>query len=169
MKATPLIAASLALALTGAIASAQQAQPPAQPKPGADVDKLIELARKDVRGQKADIIAKTMELDAAAAAAFWPVYKLYEAERTKLSDEKLAIIKDYAQAYNTKSVTDEKAKELLARSQALEDKFRALEKKNADEMLKVLPARTVARFWQVDRRVNMLIDLTFSSDIPLVY
>ena len=52
-------------------------------KNAADADKLVDLLRTDVRAQKADIVAKTMNLDATQAAAFWPVYKQYETERAR--------------------------------------------------------------------------------------
>ena len=52
---------------------------------------------------------------------------------------------------------------------AYEDKRLALTKKYKDELLKVLPAKTVARFLQVDSRLNKLVDLTIASEIPLVY
>ena len=107
-----------------------------------------------------------MTLDAAQASAFWPVYKAYEAERTAVGDDRLAIIKDFAANYA--NLDDAKAKGLLERSFANEDKRMAVEKKYKDEMLKVLPGKVVGRFFQIDRRINMLIDLTLSSQIPLV-
>jgi hypothetical protein len=150
--------------LAGPIAAyAQQAQAKA---PGADVDKLVELMRKDVRAQKADIVGKTMSFDAAQAAAFWPLYKQYETERQALGNERLAVIQDLAEHFDT--LNDAKAKGLLERSFAIEDKRLALERKWKDEMLKVLPAKTVARFFQVETRLNNLINLEISSQIPLV-
>lgn len=163
-RATCIQAAAIALLLAGPIAAfAQQAQAKA---PGADVDKLIELMRKDVRAEKADIIGKTMTFDAAQAAAFWPLYKQYEAERQALGNERLAVIQDLAEHFDT--LNDAKAKGLLDRSFAIEDKRLALERKWKDEMLKVLPAKTVARFFQVETRLNNLINLEVSSQIPLV-
>jgi hypothetical protein len=135
-------------------------------KNAADADKLVDLLRTDVRAQKADIVAKTMNLDATQAAAFWPVYKQYETERQTLGDERLGIIQDLAEHYD--SLNDTNAKGLVMRFQALEEKQVALHKKYADEFLKVLPAKSAARFLQVDRRLNMLIDLELSSAIPLV-
>jgi hypothetical protein len=129
-------------------------------------DELVDLLRTDVRAQKADILGKTMNLDAAQAAAFWPVYKQYEAERQAIGNERVAVIQDLAEHFET--LNDAKAKGLLDRSFAIEDKRLALEKKYKDEMLKVLPAKTVARFFQVETRLNKLIDLTMSSKIPLV-
>ena len=147
-----------------ATSSMAMAQAPAAKAP--DVDKLIELVRKDVRAQKADIIGKTMNFDAAQAAAFWPVYKAYEAERQALGNERLGVIQDLAEHFE--SLNDAKAKGLLDRSIAIEEKRVALEKRYAGEFLKVLPAKTVARFFQVESRLNNLINLELSSQIPLV-
>jgi hypothetical protein len=146
--------------------AAPQASPAAKAPTQADEDKLVELLRKDVRAQKSDIIAKTMKLDATQSAAFWPVYKQYEAERAALGDERVAIIQDYAEHYD--SLNDAKAKGLILRTQALEEKAIALQKKYVEELLKVMPAKAVGRFFQIDRRLNMLIDLELSSNIPLV-
>ncbi len=100
-----------------------------------DIQQLIELTRKDVRAEKADIVAKTMELDADQAALFWPVYKKYEAEAKALGDERLAIITDYAE--NIDTLTDEKAKDLITRSVALEGKEQALKEQYLEEFLAV--------------------------------
>jgi hypothetical protein len=131
-----------------------------------DLDALVALARKDIRTLKADIVAKVMTLDASQASAFWPLYKQYEAERQAVGDERVAVIQDFAEHFD--SINDAKAKGLLERSFVIEDKRMAVEKKYKDEMLKVLPGKVVARFFQVDRRVNNLIDLKTSSAIPLV-
>jgi hypothetical protein len=157
------------LALTLALAALSSGPASAQsPKAtdAADVDKLVELVRKDVRAEKADIVAKTMKLDSTQATAFWPVYKAYEAERQALGDQRLAVIQDLAEHFDT--LNDAKAKGLLDRSFAIEEQRLALEKKYRDELLKVLPAKTVARFFQVESRLNNLINLKVSSQIPLV-
>lgn len=148
----------------GAAAPAWAQKTPAQKS--ADVDKLVELVRKDVRAEKADIVSKTMKLDSSQAAAFWPVYKAYEAERQALGDQRMGVIQDLAEHFET--LNDAKAKGLLERSLAIEEQRVALEKKYKDEFLKVLPAKTVARFFQVDSRLNNLINLEISSQIPLV-
>ena len=161
MLAAGVAAAALALSLaTPALADHHEGEEP-------DLDQLIQLMRKDVRAEKADIVAKTMELNADEAAAFWPVYKKYETEARALGDERLAIITDYAD--NFESLTDEKAKDLVSRAVALEGKEHALKERYLKEFLTVLPARVVARFYQVDNRITTLIDLELSGQIPLVY
>ena len=175
MSKRVFLAATLVAAVAGAASAGPQAQPAAKPasaaaetkaKNAADVDKLVDLLRKDVRAEKADVVAKTMKLDSSQAAAFWPVYKQYESERAGIGSERLAIIQDFAEHYD--SINDTTAKGLVTRFQAVQDKEAALQKKYVDEFMKVLPAKTAARFLQVDRRINMLIDLELSSAIPLV-
>ena len=148
------------------LAGPSHAQGPAQIVTKDDLDALVAIARKDTLAHKADIVAKTMILDGAQAAAFWPLYKQYEAERQTVGNERFAIIGDLVDRYGV--IDDAQAKGLIERSFANEARRLAVEKKYKDEMLKVLPAKLVARFFQVDRRINMLIDLTLSSKIPLV-
>jgi hypothetical protein len=145
--------------------AAQTAPDPAKVR--AEVDKAIETMRKDARAAKSDILGKTMELDSTQAAAFWPIYKQYEAELQTVNNDRLAIIQDLAEHFD--ALDDAKAKALLDRQVVFEEKKLALVKKYKDEMLKVLPAKTVARFLQVDSRLNKLAELAVASDIPLVY
>jgi Spy/CpxP family protein refolding chaperone len=172
MRKTILCAAAAAAVsmLSAGFAAAQTASAKAPADPAtirAEIDKAVEVLRKDVRAGKSDILGKTMELDSTQAAAFWPVYKQYEAEAQALGDERLGIIQDLAEHFD--SLDDGKAKALLNRQMALEEKKVALQKKYMDEMLKVLPAKIVARFFQVDSRLNKLVELTVASEIPLVY
>ena len=52
---------------------------------------------------------------------------------------------------------------------ALEGKKVALLKRYTGEMLKALPAKAVARWLQMESRVDTLIELAVASQIPLVY
>ena len=172
MKKTILCAAAAVAALVlfaGPLAAqTAAAKAPADPaKVRAEIDKAIETMRKDARASKADILGKTMALDSTQAAAFWPLYKQYEAELQTVNDDRLAIIQDLAEHFD--SLDDAKAKALLDRQMAFEEKKLALAKKYEGEMLKALPAKTVARFFQVDSRLNKLAELAVASDIPLVY
>ena len=171
MRKTILCAAAVAVVMLFAGPLAAQTAATKAPadaaKVRAEIDKAVEAMRKDARAGKAEILGKTMALDSTQAAAFWPIYKQYEAEAKTLGDERLAIIQDLAEHFD--SLDDVKAKGLLERQVAYEDKRLALTKKYKDELLKVLPAKTVARFLQVDSRLNKLVDLTIASEIPLVY
>jgi hypothetical protein len=49
-----------------------------------------------VRQQKAEAMGAVMELSAADAAKFWPIYSEYDTELSKLNDARVANIREYA-------------------------------------------------------------------------
>lgn len=153
-----LVAAVLAIG-TG-ISAAQTAPAP------AGVDKAIEQMRKDARTEINAIIGSSMGFSSEEAAKFWPLYNTYEARRKALTDERLAIIKDYAQ--NFASMSDAKAAELMQRALGLEEKSQAAKREFLGELQKALPAKTVARFYQVHTRIDTLANLMFAQEVPLV-
>jgi hypothetical protein len=96
------------------------------------------------------------------------VYKRYEAELIALNDLKLSLIKDYAAGYNSNSMTDAKARELTDRALDLDGRKHALRKKYVTEFQKVLPAKTAAQFYQLDRRIDLLVDLQIAAEVPML-
>jgi hypothetical protein len=126
----------------------------------------IQLLRTDLNAQKEQIIKETMQLDEKQAAVFWPIYKDYESALAKLSDEKLAMIHDYAANFMT--MNDEKADQLAQRVMALDDQRNALRRQYYDRMRKSLPAVVVARFFQVDNQIQLLVDLKIASNLPII-
>jgi len=141
-----------------------QARQAAQPAP-ANLDEYVKLARTGVQADKSQIIGAALELDATQAAAFWPVYKKYEAELGAIGDARYAGIKDYAKNYGT--LTDAKANELTDGAIGLEEKRLALVKKYVTELRGVLPAVKVGRWYQVEMALNKIVDLRLAAEIPL--
>ena len=131
-----------------------------------DVNSEMELLRSDVRTEKIAIITKEMNFTEPQSKAFWPVYRKYETELAKIFDDKLALIKDYAANYE--KMNDDKAKELLEGALEVEERTITLQRKYSVEMGTVVPAKTVTRFFQIERRINRLIDLQISASLPLV-
>ncbi|NIO06376.1 MAG: hypothetical protein GTN74_17750 [Proteobacteria bacterium] len=129
-------------------------------------DAYIELLRSDVKTKKVAIITEVMHFTNEETNAFWPVYREYDLELSKIGDGRLQLIKDYAQNYET--MTDEKAKELVDRALRLEAKRTKLKKKYFKKFDKVLPSKTAAKFFQLENQINLLIDLQIASELPLI-
>jgi hypothetical protein len=129
-------------------------------------DQDLEMLRKDIRSQKKQIIAANMPLTDAEAQKFWPVYDQYTAELVQVNNDKYALIKEYAQSYG--SMTDAQAEDWAKRSLKLDTDAAALRQKYWPNFRKVLSAKKTALYEQVERRVQMLIDLQLASQIPLV-
>jgi hypothetical protein len=126
----------------------------------------IDLLRKDVRQQKAEIMGAVMVLSAADGAKFWPIYSDYDAELNKLNDQRVANIKEYAHNYN--EMTDEKADELIQKSLAYQAHRGELFAKTYDRVKQSLGAITAARFAQVEHQLLLIIDLQIASSLPVV-
>ena len=125
-----------------------------------------QLLRTDLRLKKEQIIKETMQLNEQQAAAFWPIYHEYETEQSKLGDEKLAIIVDYAQNFLT--MTNEKADQLAQSVMQLDEKRMALREKYYGILKKSLPAILVVRFFQVENQIQLLVDLQIAANLPII-
>jgi tryptophan 2,3-dioxygenase len=112
------------------------------------------------------LIAANLPLTDAEAVKFWPVYDQYQAEITKIGDTRFALIKEYATNYNT--LTDMQAHDLVTRMIGVDESLVQLRQKYIPIVEKVLPGKKTAMFFQMDRRVALMIDLQLASMIPIV-
>ncbi len=109
-----------------------------------------------------------MRFSADEAAKFWTLYKPYEQQRKAIGDEKVALIKAYATSYNAGPVADERAKDLMAKAIAIEEKSLAAKKQFMQELQKALPGKTVARYFMVQNRIDLLTSLELAEGIRLI-
>jgi hypothetical protein len=131
-----------------------------------NIQAYIELLRSDIRQQKAEAMGSVMELSAADAAKFWPIYSQYDVELTKLNDLRSANIQEYARTYS--QMTDEKADELIKKALAYRQQRSELLAKYYLRVKEQLGAITAARFIQVEDQLLLLIDLQIDSSLPIV-
>ncbi len=146
------------LLLGCAMAVAQQASQ------GIDAD--IQLMRQDLKSQKKGIVAENMALTETEATKFWPVYDQYAAELTKVNDSKVTVIKEYAAKYP--NLTPDEAQGLVKRWGEADAAAIQLRLKYIPKFQDALKNVKAARFFQLDRRIGLLVDLQLSSEIPLV-
>lgn len=145
-------------AQTTSTQSGQKAQGPS--------DQDIELLRKDIRSQKRQMVAANMKLTDKEAEQFWPIYDQYTAELVKINDKKYAAIKQFAENYDT--LTDDQAESLTKPPIEVDGSVAQLRLKYIPIFRKVLSGKKTALFFQIDRRLVMLIDLQLASRLPLV-
>src|ERR1044071_6611136 len=68
--------------------------------PDTAISNAVELMRANVRAKKSEILGKALNLPDSQASVFWPLYRKYEYESSKLMDERVKLIHDYAAAYD---------------------------------------------------------------------
>src|SRR5579864_7430104 len=128
-------------------------------------DQDVELLRKDLRTQKKQIIAANMTLTDAEAEKFWPVYDRYAADLAKIYDTKLELVEQYADNYNT--MNGDEAEAYIRRRAAVEQEVMQLRLKYVPEFRKVLSGRETALFFQIDWRLDLLVNLQLAQ-APLI-
>ena len=131
-----------------------------------NIQAYIDLLRGNVRQQKAEMMGAVMQLSAADAAKFWPIYEQYDQELAKLNDQRVANIKDYASAYD--QMTDEKADELIQKALSYRKQRSELLAKYYQQVKQALGGITAARFVQVEDQLLLIIDLQIDSSLPIV-
>jgi len=125
----------------------------------------IEKLRTEIRAGKSDVIAKNMSLTADEAAAFWPLYKQYEAATKALNDERFELLKKYVDA-------GEKADPALAAGWLRTSLKRDLDMAKlrldwAPKFEKVLPKAKAIRFIQIDRALMLFSDAKVAAIVPI--
>jgi hypothetical protein len=161
--ATTLLTFGIGLLLTAGAA-------PAQTQKTDDAAKInemqIDMMRKDLRDQKKQIVAANLPLNGDEAAKFWPVYDAYTQETIKLNDQRLALIKEYAANYN--NMTDDAAASLIRRWIEADAAAGKLRQQWIPKFEQVLGEKKAAMFFQIDRRVGLMLELQLASQVPLV-
>ncbi len=152
--------------LTSSLLGQTSSQTPSNNSGQRSVDQDIDLLRKDIRSHKKQIIAANLQLTDTEAEKFWPLYDQYTAELVKINDAKYAVIKEYAINYDT--LTDDKAVALTHQLLGVDQQVAQLRVKYVPLFNKVVSGKKTALFFQLDRRLLMLIDLQLASEIPMV-
>jgi hypothetical protein len=167
----------LAVAILAAIDVCGSSRALAQgtPSPPADtvttsnddfVDQQMLLLPKQIESIRKQLIAANLTLTDTEATKFWPVYEQYSADLRKITNAKIALIREYAEAYG--SLTDEQADSLVRRWLDTDIASLELHKKYLASFRGELGGKKAATFFQVEHRINMMIDLQLTSQLPLV-
>jgi hypothetical protein len=136
--------------------------PMAQEKPADN----MQLVREKIKTDKKLFIAQNMDLTESEGKVFWPVYEDYQKELGKLLDKTAKLIDNYAANYQT--MTEETAKELINGYLAIEGERVTLMKSFLPKFRKVLPEKKVARYYQLENKINAVVKYELAKLIPLV-
>src|SRR5215470_7926310 len=124
-------------------------------------DQDIQLMKSNLRSQKKQIVAANMELSDAEAEKFWPVYNRYAEDQAKIYDTKIALFQEYLQNYD--SMSGDRAESYLRRRAAVEEDMMQVRLKYLPEFRKVLTGRETALFYQIDWRLDLMINLQLAQ------
>jgi hypothetical protein len=126
----------------------------------------IEVERAYLNADKKDLVAQAMNMDATTAKSFWPLYNEYQEQLRRIGDRKVHLIMDYAQNYST--ISDEKAKQLTDDYLKIQQEFLDVQQQYVKKFRKSFSNSIVARYFQIENKINAAINIGLAKNIPLV-
>ena len=123
--------------------------------------------RKLLQEHRKAMISFDVGLTDAEEKKFWPVYDSYRSAILKVNDGLVDIIVEFSEAQKKGKLTDKQAVELVSRYLQLRQKRLGIKKDYIKKFSKVLPGKKVARFYQVDHRLDIADDIEIADAVPL--
>ena len=157
MAATPVLAQAPA-----ATTAAPAADAATDPLTDADIQQL----REGLRADKRQATAETLKLTDAEAAKFWPIYDKYIADLTVINNAKYGLIREYSEKFG--SYTDSQATSFTKRWLDVDIRASQLRSRYVPIVGRVLPGVKTATFFQIDRRLAMLVNLGLAAQLPIL-
>src|SRR6516165_12501346 len=160
-----LRAGALCALLTPALALA--ADKPVVNEKFSDLEPAIQMLRQEVGKDRREIVKANMLLTNSEAARFWPLYDEYRAEMNKIGDKRVKLITDFAA--NRNSMSEDEGMRLLKERIDIEKEKNDLRGDYVKKFNKELSARTTARFFQIDQKLDAAVEAALAAKIPLIY
>ncbi len=126
----------------------------------------LQQLQADLKADRQAVVAANLPLSEGEARTFWPVYKEYRGEIEKLGDRMAKLIAAYAANYQ--SMTDAKADAFFTEWLALERDKVTVREKAVPRIKTALPPQKAARFFQIENKLDALVNVTLASEIPLL-
>ncbi len=165
-KLVAVIVLGVSWMLFGVTSRAQTVMPQESSSSGAMISTQdLELLRKDLRAKRKELIATNLKLTDAEGERFWPVYEQYIKELTAINDKKFALIQEYAD--DSGKMTNDQALVFTREWLDVDIASTELRQRYVPMVSKVLDGKKTATFFQLDRRIAMMMELQVASQIPL--
>ncbi|KPK04987.1 MAG: hypothetical protein AMS20_07705 [Gemmatimonas sp. SG8_28] len=132
----------------------------------AQVRSEIELTRQQIQTERQALVTAGMELTDEEAAKFWPVYREYRAELAPIGDRQVELIMGYADRFG--SVDDDYAQKMLDEHLNIQQAKLEVLRKYVPKFLAVLSAVKVARFYQIENKLDAVVAFDLAASIPVL-
>jgi hypothetical protein len=132
----------------------------------AELTEATEQARSLVQVERKMIVSQELDLSPTESTAFWPVYDRYTADLKAASDLRVKVITDYAASYD--NMSDATAKGLIDDLLRYQEQTVKIRKSYLGKFRKTLPDTKLARFYQIENKLDAIINFALARQIPLV-
>ena len=150
-----MLTATLIVGVSAAMAAAQTQN-----------EASLSLLADTIRDNRKAFVAANLTLSGEEAAAFWPVYDRYEKDLKLAGDRIVTVVEDYSEHF--RDLSNDKAMQLMEDYLAAEAERLKIRRSYLSEFAKILPGRTVARFYQLENKMDAVIRYELAAEIPVI-
>jgi hypothetical protein len=129
------------------------------------VKDTLEVTRQAIESQRRVLVAGAIPLSDAEADAFWPLFDAYEKERRPLDERANKLVADFLAGAAT--LTDAQAKAMVEEALQVDEGKVRLRRTWLGRMAKAIPPLKLARFYQIDNKLDSAVRADIAKQIPL--
>ena len=128
----------------------------------------IELTRWSIQSERKAAVANNLQLSEQESKSFWPLYDDYRAAMGKVGERTIKLITDYADAYTKNNLSNDQALQMVNNYLSIETDKLKVKRRYLKRFQGVLPPKKLARFFQIDNKMDAFINATIAKEVPLV-
>ena len=132
---------------------------------GSEMLNDLELTRSAIGLRRQALVTAAMDLDAREAEKFWPVYRDYRNAMAAVNDRYVKLVGKYLESFD--KLTDGAATSMLKEYQSIERARLDVRSSYVPKFGKAIPPRKVARFFQIEHRLDTVVSAELARMIPL--
>ena len=125
-----------------------------------------ELIKSYFKLTKMALVEDAMALSEENGAIFWPLYKQYDVEASKLNQFRIDYLNDYVEQVD--NITDEQVDEFLKQSNSYNKKMVSLKSRYYKLMKKELSSKVAIRFMLVEEYIQTAVKYELLETLPWV-
>lgn len=130
----------------------------------------ITVSRARIALKRQALVTRAMQLTEQERGDFWNLYRTYTAQIEAADDRMFDLITDYGATYRAgESLSNAQAERMLQEYFAIEQAKLNVRKRFAKRFRRVLPAKKVARLFQLENKIDALVRMDLAGDVPLIW
>ena len=126
----------------------------------------LQMARAEISSDRKAVIAGLMDFTDSESSAFWPVYNNYRDASRKIDDKMVSLVQQADSSMTKMDMT--KAQSLLDQWMSLKAEKASLRKTYIKQFAKTIPAMKLLRYYQVENKMDAVIEYALAENVPLV-
>ncbi|MEE9165084.1 MAG: hypothetical protein V3U15_02355 [Nitrospinota bacterium] len=128
----------------------------------------IELTASIINLERKEIIDHNMGLSNDEERGFWSLYNDYRLSMNEVGKRKIKLITDYADSIKKENLSDAEALRILKEFLSIEREKLTRREEYIPKFQKVLPPKKVVLFFQIENKLDAVLNFDLAKAIPLV-